>query len=268
MLSSALLYFNVFLMLVNSSPQDINTLLTKLEDGLNIRKRLFNESIRGYNLFDYGVKCLTDRINTILKSHGKSINRYYLTNDKEKWEPRVDIYVIRGTHCLITSDLNKDTDRDVNGGGGGGKGGRWGGEERASVSTHLFKMPTTAEYNINNIVCIRNDSTTCLSYLTIQYRTNDQSVLDYKVKSLPRYLLKSSQPERASKFTPEKCSKLAYGYPDDIKYLTREIDHRQAHYSSVYIYLFDLTAVFDVYLKALALHKNMKNIISENNIQR
>ncbi|KAH8856725.1 hypothetical protein KSF78_0009286 [Schistosoma japonicum] len=166
MLSSALLYFNVFLMLVNSSPQDINTLLTKLEDGLNIRKRLFNESIRGYNLFDYGVKCLTDRINTILKSHGKSINRYivneviplirrdygdYLTNDKEKW-----VYRIRKQEEI------------------------W-----------------------------RN-----------------------------------------------------------IKYLTREIDHRQAHYSSVYIYLFDLTAVFDVYLKALALHKNMKNIISENNIQR
>ncbi|KAH8856730.1 hypothetical protein KSF78_0009288 [Schistosoma japonicum] len=150
MLSFTLLYFNVFLLLVNSSPQDINTLLTKLEDSLNKRIRLLKESIQRYSRFDYRLKCLTDRMNRNLTN--------YLTYEEEKW----------------TNQIKK--------------------------KEKIWR-------------------------------------------------------KRASKFTPEKCSKLAYGYPDDIKNLTREIDFRESHLGGVYIYLFDLTAVFDVYLKVLALKK-------------
>ncbi|KAH8856727.1 hypothetical protein KSF78_0009287 [Schistosoma japonicum] len=173
MLSSTLLYFNVFLLLVQSSPQDINNLLTKLEDGLNKRKRLFNESIQRYSRFDYRLKCLTDRINTILKSHGKSINRYIVN----KVIPAI----------------------------------------RSEYGDHL---------------------------------TNEEEKWTNQIQKLEKIWRK-----RAFKFTSEKCSKLAYGCPDVIKYHTREIDHRQAHLGDVYIHLFDLTAVFDVYLKVLALKK-------------
>ncbi|KAH8856728.1 hypothetical protein KSF78_0009287 [Schistosoma japonicum] len=153
MLSSTLLYFNVFLLLVQSSPQDINNLLTKLEDGLNKRKRLFNESIQRYSRFDYRLKCLTDRINTILKSHGKSINRYIVN----KVIPAI----------------------------------------RSEYGDHL---------------------------------TNEEEKWTNQIQKL------------------EKIWRI-------IKYHTREIDHRQAHLGDVYIHLFDLTAVFDVYLKVLALKK-------------
>ncbi|KAH8858758.1 hypothetical protein KSF78_0009004 [Schistosoma japonicum] len=76
MLLSFLLFFNVFILLVYSSPQDINTLITKLENSLKFLKEKAANLYKDFTVFDAEVEKFKRKINEKLERQNGTINEY------------------------------------------------------------------------------------------------------------------------------------------------------------------------------------------------
>ncbi|KAH8858769.1 hypothetical protein KSF78_0009005 [Schistosoma japonicum] len=76
MLSTFLLFFNVFILLIYSSPEDINTLITRLEKSLEFLESKIIEARGQFKYFDKKSIKFRKKINRKLGRKNRTINKY------------------------------------------------------------------------------------------------------------------------------------------------------------------------------------------------